>query len=223
MEIPQVNLVMQAEQWKARLAKEEESYVKGREIRLKETEEKIKDCRSRCARSEGPPQNLMSVIYRMAQPKDMNRTGSSLVHIAQPTFRMFRMMVARKMRVSDSRIVWQGRPPISISSVCFDTQRPSTQQTIKTQSTGVSMTSSEYRAHVDRMDDLEVFMHEHPCAGVLIPIECSTLLMPVILECLIRSSQSLQTNLAKEKRARLAAERELQALKLGANSRGCDQ
>merc|ERR1712031_63012 len=108
MEIPQVNLVMQAEQWKARLQKEEESYIKGREIRQKETEHKIRDCRTRLANAP-------------------NREGSSM-----------------------------GRPPTSISSVCFDSAgRPNTQQTMKTQSTSVSMTSTEYRNHMDKMDRLE--------------------------------------------------------------------
>merc|ERR1712216_917608 len=122
MELPQVNLVMQAEQWKSRLVKEEEAYAKGREIRKKETDAKIKDSRERW----------------------QSRTGRASV---------------------------TSRPPTSISSVYFDSRRPDSQQSVKTSST-VSMTGSEYRATLDRLDQLE-------------------------------------SNLENEKRARLAAEREL--------------
>ena len=48
MEIPQVNLVMQAEQWKARVSKEDDSYMKGRDMRQKDTGNKIRECRTRC-------------------------------------------------------------------------------------------------------------------------------------------------------------------------------
>merc|ERR1711907_695019 len=106
MELPQGNLVMQAEQWKSRLVKEEEAYAKGREIRKKETDAKIKDSRERWQQS-----------------------------------RLGRASVA-------------SRPPTSISSVYFDSRRPNSQQSVKTSST-VSMTGSEYRATLDRLDQLE--------------------------------------------------------------------
>ena len=47
MELPQVNLVMQAEQWKARVSKEDDSYMKGTDMRRKDTAGKIRDCRTR--------------------------------------------------------------------------------------------------------------------------------------------------------------------------------
>ena len=50
MEIPQVDLVMQAEQWKARVSKEDDSYMKGREMRQKDTAGKIRETRTRSAR-----------------------------------------------------------------------------------------------------------------------------------------------------------------------------
>merc|ERR1711907_383734 len=107
MELPQVNLVMQAEQWKSRLVKEEEAYAKGREIRKKETDAKIKDSRERWQQSR-----------------------------------------------SGGRASAMSRPPTSISSVYFDSRRPNSQQSVKTSST-VSMTGSEYRATLDRLDQLE--------------------------------------------------------------------
>ena len=47
MEVPQVNLVMQAEQWKARVSKEDDSYMKGRNMRQKDTNNKLRECRTR--------------------------------------------------------------------------------------------------------------------------------------------------------------------------------
>jgi len=47
IEMPQVNLVMQAEQWKDRLVKEDEAYVKGRTIRKNETQAKLEAQRGR--------------------------------------------------------------------------------------------------------------------------------------------------------------------------------
>merc|ERR1712224_867500 len=105
--------------------------MKGRDMRQRDTEGKLRECRTRLDRHRDDPKG---------------RTSS------------------------------MSRPPTSISSVYFDSLRPDTRQSIKTSSTGVSMSACEYQATLERMDRLE-------------------------------------SNLAEEKRARLAAERELRTLK----------
>merc|ERR1711988_1081940 len=90
MELPQINLVMQAEQWKSRLVKEEEAYAKGREIRKKETDAKIKDSRERWQSRTGrasvtsrPPTSISSVYFDSRRPDSQQsvKDGSRCVVI----------------------------------------------------------------------------------------------------------------------------------------------